>query len=116
MQEQGLFAESVARHEQALVARVPDGEGEHAAQVIDDILSPVLVCTQQDFRIGVARETVAQLGELPAQVAEVVDLAVERQCQAAGRIAHRLVRAVGIDDRQAPVPQEHALADTAEAE
>src|SRR6185436_4326924 len=42
-----LLPEAVAREEQALFPRVPDGEGELAAQALDARRPPALVGTQQ---------------------------------------------------------------------
>ena len=44
-----------------------------------------------------------------AQLAEVVDLAVEGQREAGGGVAHRLTRPVRVDDRQPPVPEKHLV-------
>src|SRR5207244_2656543 len=102
-----LLAEAVAREEQALGARIPHREGELAAQVLHALRAPLLVGAQQHLGIGVALEAVTVALELGAQLAEVVDLAVESQREAGLGIAHRLARAVRIDDREAPV-SEHA--------
>src|SRR5258708_31701004 len=48
--------------------------------------------------------------ELDAQLAEVVDLAVERDGNPGLAIAHRLVAALGIDDGEAAMAQQHAFA------
>ena len=43
-----------------------------------------------------------------AELPEVVDLAVERERDSRGGVHHRLVPALGIDDREPPVAEEHA--------
>jgi hypothetical protein len=73
--------------------------------VLYDALAPVLVGAQQHLGVGIALEAVAHAFQLGAQLAEVVDLAVEREREALALVAHRLEGAVGIDDRQAPVPR-----------
>ena len=100
---------SRARNRRCAV-RIPDREGEHAAQVVDDVRSPVLVGAQQHLGVGVAREAVADGLQALAQLAEVVDLAVEREREARGVVAHRLRRAHRVDDGQAPVAEEDARA------
>jgi hypothetical protein len=109
-QEERLLAEAVAREEEHAAARVPDGEGEHAAQALHHALAPVLPGAQQHLGVRGRREGVARSLELGAQLAEVVDLAVERERQARRRVAHRLVAAARIDDGEAAVPQQDAAA------
>ena len=46
--------------------------------------------------------------ELGTQVAEVVDLAVVRERQARDLVAHRLLPAARVDDREPAVAEEHA--------
>src|SRR6266480_1298318 len=82
VEEQRLLAEAVSRQEQALVARVPDREGEHAAQAMDDLAPPVLISAQQHFGVGIAREAVTEPSELLSQLAKVVDFPIEGQREA----------------------------------
>src|SRR5205823_5323331 len=82
---------------------------EHAAQALDDALAPMLVGAQQHLGVGIALEAIAEAFELGTQLAEVVDLAVEGEREAGARIAHRLERAFGIDDREAPVAEDHPM-------
>ncbi len=110
--EERLFAEAVARHEEVLAARVPDRKREHPAQALDAALAPMLVRAQQHLGVGIEREAAAERLELASQLAKVVDLAVERQDQAGVVGAHRLARALGIDDGETPVAEDHALAGT----
>jgi hypothetical protein len=109
-QEERLLAEAVACEEEAAAARIPHREGEHAAQALDHALAPVLPRAQQHLGVGVALERVPVALELAAQLAEVVDLAVERERQSRRLVPHRLRRSYGIDDRQAPVAEQHARA------
>ncbi len=106
---EGLLAESVARAEERLAARVPDGEGEHADQVVEAALASVLIESEQHLRVRARAEAVALRLEPGAQLEEVVDLAVEGEHRS-GRSHHRLVRLGSeVEDRQAAV----AEADTA---
>src|SRR5260221_13855801 len=50
---------------------------------------------------------VSEPAEFLAQLAEVVDLSVEGQCEVGDGIAHRLARSLRIDDCQPPMPQKH---------
>src|SRR2546423_10806636 len=75
--EQGLFADAVAREEQLLPALVPDGEGEHAAQVLRTIRPVLLVGVDYRLRVAVGAELVAEVFESLLEFAVVVDFAVE---------------------------------------
>ena len=101
-----LLAEPVAREEQALPARVPDGEGEHPAQALGERVAPLLVTVDQDFGVAAGAEDVAPGDQLLAQPEVVVDLAVEGDGDGAVLVLHRLRAGLReVDDRQPPVPQ-----------
>jgi hypothetical protein len=76
----------------------------------------VLVAAQQHLGVGVARELAAQALELGAQLAEVVDLAVEGEREARGEVAHGLRGADRVDDREAPVAEQHLVSGRGRAE
>src|SRR5256885_2716812 len=65
---QRLLPEAVARKHQALLARVPQREGEGAAQVPDELLVPVLIGAQQELDSGLLLEGVSALHGLGAQL------------------------------------------------
>src|SRR5438132_872921 len=81
----------------------------HGPAPTSNVSAPVLVGTQQYLGVRVAREAVAVANQRGAQFAEVVDLAVEDECDAGRPIAHGLAGSVGIDDRQPPVAERHLL-------
>ena len=108
-EEERLLAEAVAGEEEPAPAAVPDGEGEHAAQLVDDVLAALLVEVEDDLGVARRLEAVAAPLEVAAQLAMVVDLAVENDPRRAVLVPHRLVAAREIDDRQAP----HGEADLA---
>ena len=110
VQEERLLAEAVAGEEEPVARRVPDREGEHAAQVAHDLVAPMLVAAQQHLGVGVEREAVAAGVELLTQLAEIVDLAIEREREPGSLVHHRLASALGIDDREPPVAEQHAPA------
>ena len=96
-----LDAEEVARAHEALLRRVPDGDGEHAAQLLEHVRAPRLVAVDDGLRVAVRDERVAHRLELGAQLLEVVDLAVERDGHGAVGVLHGLAGAFEVDDRQA---------------
>ena len=102
-----LDAEAVAHAEQLLLGFVPDGVGEHPAQVAERLRSPAVVRAHDDLGVGAGAP---RASELRAQLGVVVDLAVVGQ-PAARLVAHRLVAGgAGVDDAQPPVAEAHVAA------
>ena len=56
---------------------VPDGKGKHAVETRQDICAPLGKAVEQDFGVGLGVKLVALAFEFLAQLAVVVDLAVE---------------------------------------
>ena len=126
-----------SRAEELAGRAVPNGEGEHAAQAVEHGLAPGQVAHEQNFGIGIGGEFPAVGGKLGAQVAVVVDLAVEddrigpaRRRAAgvgagrargraggrgdfgrpgAGRADHGLAAAFEVDQGEAAMPQRNAV-------
>ena len=98
-----LDAELVAGEEQAAAARFPDGQAEHSLKAVEDLVAPFHEALDDDLRIAVTAEPVALGLELRAERAEIVDLAVEGDPDAAGGIGHRLVAGrAEVENREAP--------------
>ena len=74
---QRLDAEAVAGHEQALAVALPNRQGEHAVELGQHGLAPGVVGLEQDFRIALAEELVAQLAQFFAQLRVVINGAVK---------------------------------------
>ena len=74
---EGFDAHGVAGDEEALAWGVPDGEGEHAVEFIEDVVAPLEVAEDDDFGIGAAEERVAELEEFLADFEIVIDFAIE---------------------------------------
>ena len=68
-----LDAQAVAGQEQALVAHVPDAEGEHAVQVLRRPLAPGVERLENHLRVAAGEEAVTEGGQLLAQLRMVVD-------------------------------------------
>ncbi len=107
---QRLLADAVAGQRQALLAAVPQGDGEHAVAAPQRGFQPPLHDRrQQHLGIGMAAEAVAVRFQLGAQRGEVVDLAVVGQPVAAVAGGHRLMaQRRQVQDAQPPVRQRHA--------
>src|SRR3989338_6359219 len=74
---EGLDADTVAGEEELTLLRVVDSEREHAVQLAEDFLPPLLEAQEQHFGIGLRSERVAEAGELSLDLLEIVDLSVE---------------------------------------
>ena len=84
-----------ASAEQLALGAIPDGEREHAAQLVKHVLAPCKVRDKQNLSVGVLFERPAFSLELSAKVAVVVNLAVEDDDVVALRI-HLGRRAAGV--------------------
>jgi hypothetical protein len=103
---QRLDAVGVAREQQAVRPRVPQREGEHAAQAAHHRGTVTAIQVQQHLGVGMGAELDAGALELAAQLGVVVDLAVEADHQRAVRRVHRLgARRAEIEDGEAPVAE-----------
>ena len=87
-----------------------DGERENAVEQPQHVLAMLLIQRQQHLGIRVAAKHPAAFLQSRAQLAEVVDLAIERNHRRAICTGHRLVSRRGqIDDRQPRVPKRDTL-------
>ena len=105
-----LLAQAVPDERELAALGVPHRDREHPHEAADGLAdAPLLERGQDDLGVGVAAETVSLRLQLPAQVAEVVDLAVEDHHEPAGGRGHRLM-AVGreVQDREAAEAQRHS--------
>ena len=96
--QQRLLADAIAREEQRLVALVPNGESEHAAQVFGAIDAILVVSVHDGLSVAVGIEPVTTAFEFLAQLAIVVDFAVENDPPRLVGIVNRLLAAFQIDD------------------
>ena len=100
-----LDAKMVARAEQRFVLAVPDGKSEHAAQLLQHLLAPLLVPVQQNFGVGPGGEGVPGAHQFGGQLLEVVDLAVKDDGEVLVLIEHGLFAALQVNDGKAAVAQ-----------
>ena len=92
---EGFDAHGVAGDEEALAWGVPDGDGEHAVEFIEDGIAPLEVTEDDDFGIGVAEERVTEVEEFLADFEIVIDFAIEDHPDIARGIGHGLVTSGG---------------------
>ena len=84
------------------MTRVIDREGEHAVQVREAVFTPGAIGGHQDLGIAMGGESDSGALEGSAKVREVVDFAVESDCDLAGASYHRLMSAAGQIDYGQP--------------
>ena len=101
-----LDAEPVAGEHQPAAARVPQGDGEHAVEVGQEIEPAVLVEMDDDLGVGmIGGEAVAGALELLAQLDVIVDLAVEDDGDGLVLVEDRLLAGGDVDDGEPPRPE-----------
>ncbi len=105
--DEGLFAQAIPGQEDAVLAGVPQGQGEHAPQMLEAVDAVLLVGVDDGLGVRVGLEAMTAVLELLAEILEVVDLAVEDDADGAVFVVDRLVAAGDVDDGQAA----HAQAD-----
>ena len=87
-------------------ARFVEGEGEHAVDLFERRAHAIaLQHAEQHLGVGSIDEIRARVRELGGQRRKAVDLSVEHERVAGGRIDARLVTAVEIDDGEPQVPE-----------
>ncbi len=101
-----LDAETVAREHHAPAFAFCNRESEHALEALDAARPPGVVTFQNDFGVAVREEAITFALEFASQLAEIVDAAVERDCESEFAIDHRLVgRGTQIENAQTPVAE-----------
>jgi hypothetical protein len=103
--------EAVAGHEQTAPACIPDGEREHAAEVVDAGVAPLLVGVHDALGIRLRAIQVPKPLELAPQIAVVVDLAVEGNPGRLVLVGERLLAGGQIHDAQTAVAKCRLLVD-----
>ena len=98
---QRLDAQPVARDEEALTARVPDGEGKHATQMLYAVGTIFFVKMNDGFRVAVRAVSMTQRLQLFAQSGMIVNFTVENNPGRAVFVAERLVSGRQINDAEA---------------
>ena len=73
-----LDAEKVTGTEKCFVFLVPDDEGKHPAQFLQDLFAPFFIAVDQNFRICTAAHYVAFCNQFFTNFLMVVDFAIER--------------------------------------
>ena len=101
-----LDAETIPHEVQALPARIPYREREHAAQPVRAADPPLFVGVNDRLGVRSRPVLVTQALELGPEIAVVVDFAVEDRPDRAVFVRQRLPAAFQVDDAQPPVDQD----------
>ena len=105
-QVERLDAEPVPGQHQPAGVPLGDRDGEHADQVVDEVEPPLGVRLDHHLAVAGGEEAVPLGLQLLAQLAVVVDAAVEHAGEPGGRVDDRLPAGGGeVDDLQAAVPE-----------
>ena len=102
-----LDAQAVACDEEFAPALVPDGEGEHPAQVFDARRAILFVEMNNRFGVAMRAIDVTACFEFRAVIRVVVDFAVVGDVERRVFISHRLMSGSHINDAQAAVSKSH---------
>ena len=97
-----LDPEAVARQHQPAALGVPEREGEHPAQPLDETHAVLGVEVNQHLGVAARPEAVPRSLELHAKLAVVVDLAVLNDGDPMRLVRDRLIAGGEVDDREAP--------------
>src|SRR5215470_17329500 len=103
-----LDAETVTCEQQPPPGLVPNGKREHAVEVVDAIVAPLLVGVHDGFGVGTRAVDVTVGFELPPDERVVVDLAVEDHPDVAALVGQGLLAVPEIHDAQTSMA-EHGL-------
>ena len=107
-QYKGFFAHPVPRQQQTPPRGIPDGEGEHAPEVVDQRVPVFFVQVGDAFAVPVGHHPVPPSAQFGPEFGEVVDLAVEDHRHRAVLVVYRLLSPGHIDDRE-PSHSEHGM-------
>ena len=102
-----LDPQPVADEHERLPRLIPERDGEHSAQVLDEVRTVLLVEVNDDFRVGVGGESVPAGLQIRAEIPIIVDLAVEHDPDRSVLVRERLMAPREVDDAEPPHPEAH---------
>ena len=102
-----LDAEPVTDEHEGLSRLVPQRDGEHSPEVMDEVRTVLLVEMDDRFRIGIGGETVPAGLQIRSELPIIVDLAVEDDPDRPILVRNRLMAAGDVDDAEPAHPEAH---------
>ena len=100
-----LLPEPISREHQLALIAIPDGDREHAAQVVNEVHALVFVEVDEHLGIRLGAKTVSSRQQAVTQLPIVVDFAVERDPDPAVLVRERLLSGRQTDDAEAAVTE-----------
>src|SRR6267378_1478487 len=95
-----LDPERVPGEHQPASPAIPYRQTEHAVEMIEYLIAPLLIPVDDDFRIGSGAEDVPICFQLAPELKKIVDLAIEDHPDGLFLVRHGLVATRKIDDRE----------------
>ncbi len=108
---EGLDPEAVAGEQQSLSLCIPQCESEHPLEQVYGRVAVFLVQVHQDFRVATGGKAMSLRLEAGAQLAVIVDLAIEHDDDGAVLVGDRLMAARHVDDAEALGAEADAVGD-----
>ena len=106
----GFDAKAVARKNDAPAISLPDREREHAVKALDAARAPLFICFEDDFGVALGKEAIAFFPQFAAQLAKIIDAAVERDREPKFAVDHRLVgRRFRVENAKTPMSQANTI-------
>src|SRR5712691_8525844 len=99
---QRLLTKPIPSEEQAVIALIPEREGEHALQAVEALRSLFRVGIEDHFKVGPCGEHVPTRTEVFTQIVSVINFAVGDQMKALVSAGERLLAGNQINDAQTP--------------
>ena len=106
--EQRADAEGIPQEMDGACVAVPDGDRELAVQHAGHAGAVLLIEVQQDLDLGVGGKDMALGGEGCAQLAVIINLAIEDDGNRLVLVEDRLLAGCHIDDGQTPCPERYS--------
>ena len=108
---QRLYAQAISRQENAFFAKVGNGEGKHAVEMLEHVDAHLVVEMDEHFRIAIGAEAMPFGLQLTPQLSVIIDFAIEGDDGRAIGAHHGLIAIFEINDLQSP----HAHSKAADA-
>src|SRR5437667_609268 len=102
-----LDAEPVAREEESMPTRIPERQGKHPVEPVNEALSLFFVEMNHDLGIGSRHELMPFRAEPLTKLVEVVDLPIKNNPDRSVLVRDRLAPRIEVDDGESSHSQPH---------
>jgi hypothetical protein len=105
-----FYSEPVSGGKKPAFFLIPDRKREHSPEPFETVFCPMLISSQEYFRIRVTAERKTLFDEFLSQLDVIINLTVERDPKSPGCVTHRLMTGIGqIDNSEAAMSEGRAL-------